>query len=63
MPPPGPPGLPGVPGVFPGLTDDDLQRIAVWPGVKGEKGDRGDCCDISKTINSKQASTYREGVN
>ncbi|CAK5052061.1 unnamed protein product [Meloidogyne enterolobii] len=56
MPPPGPPGLQGPPGVFPGLTEHDLRRIAAWPGVKGEKGDRGECCD--KTT-SKQ--TYREG--
>lgn len=40
MPPPGPPGPPGI---FPGLTESDIQRIAAWPGVKGDKGDTGDC--------------------
>ena len=40
MPPPGPPGPPGI---FPGLTESDIRRIAAWPGVKGEKGDTGDC--------------------
>ena len=34
---PGPPGLPGEPGRFEGLTDADIERIASWPGVKGEK--------------------------
>uniref|UniRef100_A0A1I8BVJ8 Endostatin domain-containing protein n=1 Tax=Meloidogyne hapla TaxID=6305 RepID=A0A1I8BVJ8_MELHA len=58
MPPPGPPGLQGPPGVFPGLTENDLRRIAAWPGVKGEKGDRGECCDKQQI---KQSNTYREG--
>lgn len=33
---PGVPGVgrPGVPGTFEGLTEQDLARIAAWPGVK-----------------------------
>ncbi|KAI1708279.1 collagenase NC10 and endostatin domain-containing protein [Ditylenchus destructor] len=57
---PGVPGIgrPGLPGTFDGLADQDLARIAAWPGVKGEKGEcvnapdprRQDAPEIDNTL-------------
>uniref|UniRef100_A0A915CPW7 Collagen alpha-1(XVIII) chain n=1 Tax=Ditylenchus dipsaci TaxID=166011 RepID=A0A915CPW7_9BILA len=49
---PGVPGIgrPGLPGTFDGLTQSDLERIVVWPGVKGEKGE---CIEASARPSSQ----------
>uniref|UniRef100_A0A914E213 Endostatin domain-containing protein n=1 Tax=Acrobeloides nanus TaxID=290746 RepID=A0A914E213_9BILA len=60
--PRGPPGPPGEPGYsrttsdYNRLSDEDIARIASWPGIKGEKGD---CVSYRSTDETRMLETNR----